>query len=166
MVRSERIRTGRSSTGAGQGAVAAAAARAACGRASAIRENAASSSAADTNQVSNALGGAYTPRSSNAWKNGGKRQVWAALACVVVRDRVLGEEHAEHGAGVLDVVRDALGGQRLAEKAAERRGIAVERGVDLGVGGAQAREPGSDGHGVTGQGAGLVDRHRRGRGAP
>ncbi len=45
-----------------------AAARAACGNASAIRSIAASSWAAETNQASKADGGAYTPRSSNAWK--------------------------------------------------------------------------------------------------
>ena len=61
------------------GAVAAAAARAAPGSASAITENASSSSAAEMKHASNTLGGQYTPASSRAWKNGGKRQVSAAF---------------------------------------------------------------------------------------
>lgn len=41
---------------------------------------ASSSSADETNQVSKALGGAYTPASSRAWKNGANRKVSDARA--------------------------------------------------------------------------------------
>jgi hypothetical protein len=59
---------------------ASAAARAAAGRAASITENASSSMAALTNQASYALGGPYTPASSNAWKNAGYRHVSDACA--------------------------------------------------------------------------------------
>src|SRR5699024_4987761 len=59
----------------------AAATAAACAAVSMVA-NASSSSAADTNQVSNALAGAYTPWSSSAWKNAGYRHVWEFLAPV------------------------------------------------------------------------------------
>ena len=74
------MRTGSGLTaGLGRG-VAVAAARAAAGSASAIVCQQSSSSAVETNQASKALGGGYTPRSSSAWKNAGKRQVAAAWA--------------------------------------------------------------------------------------
>jgi hypothetical protein len=60
--------------------VAVAAALAAAGMAASIADQESSSRAAETNHASNALGGAYTPRSSSAWKNAGNRQVAAACA--------------------------------------------------------------------------------------
>ncbi len=84
------------------------------------------------------------------------------LGLLVVRHRLGGEEDAQQRAGVLDAVRHPFGGECIAEQTPEGLGVAVQCGVDLGVGGTQAREAGGDGDGITGQGAGLVDRSARG----
>src|SRR5262245_49263162 len=61
------------------------AAAAAAGSAAAMTSNVSSVIAALTNHASNALGGAYTPRSSRAWKNAGKRPVSVALTSAKFR---------------------------------------------------------------------------------
>ena len=110
---------------------ASAAARAAAGKAASITENASSSMAALTNQASYALGGAYTPASSNAWKNGGKRHVSDALCWSCDRGRrshccahwtwLIPEWSALRGSGRSGASKGRLGGLQLIVKLLDPR---------------------------------------------
>ncbi len=90
-------------------------------------------------------------------EEGGESPGLRGFGFVVVGHRVLGEEHAHQGACVLHSVFDAFGGECLGHEVAEGGRVPAELGVHLGVGGAQARESGGDGYGVTREGACLVD---------
>jgi len=142
--------------------VAAAAALAAVGRAAAIRSMAASSWAAVTNHASKGLGGRYTPGVEHRVEERLISPRLGGLGLREVRDRRLAEEHREQVAGVLHPMRNPLRGKGFRGQPADRGRRGVQALVHAGRAVAQRCQPGGNGHGITRQRPGLIDRSGRG----
>ena len=92
----------------------------------------------------------------------GERVGVLRLRVVVGPDRLTAEEHREQGAGGLDDVGDALGGQRVGDQLLQRVRGAAERLVGRVVEPGEGRQPRRGRERVPRQGAGLVDGSGRG----